>query len=50
MLEWTISLIFIFYMWSFIIDFLPAVHTRHKADRFGAHVRKEDDEMAMQTA
>lgn len=49
-LEWTISLIFIFYMWSFIIDFLPAIHTRHKQDRFGAaHFRNSDDEKAMQT-
>ena len=45
-LEWTVSLIFIFYIWSFIIDFLPAVHTRHKEDRFGAHVRRADDKEA----
>jgi len=48
-LEWTISLIYIFYIWSFIIDFLPATHTKHKNDRFGAPVRAGDDEMAMNT-
>jgi len=71
-LEWTISLIYIFYVWSksflnslrsdvpsncmltcvlstgFIIDFLPAIHTRHKEDRFPP-IRREDDEMAMRT-
>lgn len=48
-LEWTISLIYIFYIWSFIIDFLPAVKTRHKHNRFPAPLRKQDDEMAMNT-
>ncbi|QIW97135.1 hypothetical protein AMS68_002653 [Peltaster fructicola] len=49
-LEWTISLIFIFYMLSFIIDFLPATRTRHMEDRFGLpHMRGDDDEKAMQT-
>ncbi|EMC91298.1 hypothetical protein BAUCODRAFT_117653 [Baudoinia panamericana UAMH 10762] len=47
-LEWVIALIYIFYVWSFIIDFLPAVHTRHKGDRFPP-VRRSDDEMAMTT-
>ncbi|KAK5112945.1 hypothetical protein LTR62_003767 [Meristemomyces frigidus] len=48
-LEWTISLIYIFYIWSFIIDFLPAIHTKNKADRFLPPHRAEDDEMAMNT-
>lgn len=46
--EWVVSLVFIFYMWSFIIDFLPATRTRHVDDRFPP-VRKQDDEMAMST-
>jgi hypothetical protein len=48
-LEWVISLIFILYMWSFIIDFLPATQTKNKSDRFLPPVRKSDDEMAMNT-
>jgi len=48
-LEWIISLIYIFYVWSFIIDFLPATHTRHKNDRFGPPRRAKDDENAMET-
>jgi len=47
-LEWTISLIYIFYVWSFVIDFLPAVRTRHIEDRFPP-IRRNDDEMAMRT-
>lgn len=27
--EWTIALIFTFYVWSFAIDFIPAVRTAH---------------------
>lgn len=27
--EWTLSLIFTFYVWSFAIDFIPAVRTDH---------------------
>ncbi|KAF2168996.1 hypothetical protein M409DRAFT_21007 [Zasmidium cellare ATCC 36951] len=48
-IEWTISLIYIFYIWSFIIDFLPATRTRHVNDRFPAPLRKQDDEMGMTT-
>ncbi|EME39637.1 hypothetical protein DOTSEDRAFT_56957 [Dothistroma septosporum NZE10] len=48
-LEWTISLIYILYIWSFIIDFLPATRTKHKSDRFPLPLRKQDDEMAMNT-
>jgi len=48
-LEWIISLIYIFYVWSFIIDFLPATRTRNKEDRFGPPIRADDDEMAMNT-
>jgi hypothetical protein len=41
--EWTIALIFTFYVWSFAIDFIPAVRTAH-------HRRKEADaEMGMVT-
>lgn len=31
--EWTISLIFTFYMWSFAIDFIPAVRVAHYRDK-----------------
>ncbi|KAM3414825.1 hypothetical protein BST61_g9970 [Cercospora zeina] len=48
-LEWVISLIYIFYQWSFIIDFLPATQTRNKNDRYPPPVKRTDDEMAMQT-
>ncbi|KAI5358963.1 hypothetical protein Slin15195_G114120 [Septoria linicola] len=48
-LEWVISLIYIFYQWSFIIDFLPATRTRHKSDRYLPPVKRTDDEMAMNT-
>ncbi|KXL50563.1 hypothetical protein M433DRAFT_61694 [Acidomyces richmondensis BFW] len=47
-LEWTISLIYIFYVWSFIFDFLPAIRTKHRDSRFPP-VRRADDEMAMHT-
>lgn len=47
-LEWIISLVYIFYVWSFIIDFLPAVKTKHPGHRFPP-VRRGDDEMAMNT-
>lgn len=47
-LEWLVSFIFIFYVWSFIIDFLPATRTKHRDNRFPP-VRREDDEMAMNT-
>lgn len=48
-IEWIISLIYIFYVWSFIIDFLPATRTRNKNDRFSPPIRAQDDEMAMRT-
>jgi hypothetical protein len=31
--EWVISLIYAFYVWSFAIDFLPAVRTKHYASK-----------------
>ncbi|OWP05680.1 hypothetical protein B2J93_1729 [Marssonina coronariae] len=34
-LEWAIAFIFTFYAFSFFIDLLPAVHTRHAEKRFG---------------
>jgi len=46
--EWIISLVFIFYVWSFIIDFLPATRTRHRDHRFPP-VRKGVDEKAADT-
>jgi len=42
-LEWIISLVFIFYQWSFIIDFLPALHTKSKHDRYLPPMRRKDD-------
>lgn len=48
-LEWIVSLCYIFYVWSFIIDFLPMSRTRNKQDRFGPPIRAQDDEMAMNT-
>ncbi|TKA72792.1 hypothetical protein B0A55_07326 [Friedmanniomyces simplex] len=47
-LEWIVALIYILYVWSFIIDFLPAVHTKPHDNRFPP-VRRDDDEMAMNT-
>jgi hypothetical protein len=46
--EWIISLVYIFYVWSFIIDFLPATQTRRKEDRFPP-VRRGDDPEAGRT-
>lgn len=48
-LEWIISLFYIFYQWSFIIDFLPATRTKNKGDRYLPPVKRGDDEMAMNT-
>ena len=48
-LEWVISLVYIFYQWSFIIDFLPATRTKNKSDRYLPPVKRGDDEMAMNT-
>lgn len=31
--EWVIALIYAFYVWSFAIDFLPAVRTNHYASK-----------------
>lgn len=47
-LEWIVALFYIFYVWSFVIDFLPATRTKHHADRFPP-LRRDDDEMAMNT-
>ena len=33
MCEWVIALIYAFYVWSFAIDFIPAVRTRHYASK-----------------
>ncbi|KAK7536662.1 putative FK506 suppressor Sfk1 [Phyllosticta citricarpa] len=32
-LEWVIALIFTFYVWSFFVDFIPAVRTKHHQSR-----------------
>ncbi|KAF7195041.1 Protein SFK1 [Pseudocercospora fuligena] len=48
-IEWVISLIYIFYQWSFMIDFLPATQTKNKNDRYLPPVKRKDDEMAMNT-
>lgn len=32
-LEWIISLIYTFYVWSFFVDFIPAVRTKHHQSR-----------------
>lgn len=51
-IEWVISLVYIFYVWSYIIDFLPATKTRSYEDRFPdphPKIRAQDDEMAMNT-
>ncbi len=31
--EWVIALIYALYVWSFAIDFIPAVRTRHYASK-----------------
>jgi hypothetical protein len=36
-------------LFQFIIDFLPAVHTKHKEDRFLPPTHRSDDEMAINT-
>jgi hypothetical protein len=35
-LEWAVSFIFTFYIFSFFIDLLPAAHTKHSHAKFGA--------------
>ncbi|GAB7359375.1 hypothetical protein MBLNU230_g6026t1 [Neophaeotheca triangularis] len=47
-LEWLVSLLYIFYIWSFIIDFLPATRTKAKEHRYPP-VRRGQDDMAMRT-
>jgi hypothetical protein len=46
--EWTISLIFTFYVWSFAIDFIPAVRTEHYRKK-GAEVEMAQAENGHQT-
>ena len=41
-LEWTIALVFTFYVWSFAVDFIPAVRT--------THYRSKETEMEMDSA
>ncbi|KAF2725688.1 SFK1-like membrane protein [Polychaeton citri CBS 116435] len=47
-IEWIIALIYIFYVWSFVIDFLPATRTKHKDHRFPP-IRKGNDPRATAT-
>ncbi|KAK5173362.1 uncharacterized protein LTR77_002043 [Saxophila tyrrhenica] len=49
-LEWIIALIYIFFVWSFIIDFLPATKTRRPESRFPAIKKNRDPEAAMTQA
>jgi hypothetical protein len=35
-LEWAIAFTFTFYVFSFFIDLLPAVHTKHSGRKFGS--------------
>lgn len=46
--EWIVSLIYIIFVLSFIIDFLPATHTRSPENRF-PRVRRGDDVEAQKT-
>lgn len=32
-LEWIISLVYTFYVWSFFVDFIPAVRSKHHQSR-----------------
>jgi hypothetical protein len=43
-LEWVVALIYIFYVWSFIIDFLPATRTKRPENRFPVVKRNQDPE------
>ena len=47
-LEWILALFFIFYVWSFVIDFLPALRTKRPEDRFPPVMRSHDED-AMKT-
>jgi len=47
-LEWIVALIYIFYVWSFIIDFLPATKTKDPENRF-PKIRRGDDEHDSET-
>lgn len=49
-LEWIISLIYIFYVWSFIIDFLPARKTKRPGDRFPVIKKGHDPNPGMTEA
>jgi len=53
-LEWAIAFIFTFYVFSFFIDLLPAVHTKHSGRKFGTGAgetqmqMEENDQYAQQ--
>ncbi len=49
-LEWIIALIYIFYVWSFIIDFLPATKTKHPDSRFPVIKKGQDPNAEMTEA
>jgi hypothetical protein len=44
-LEWAIAFIFAFYVFSFFIDLLPVVHTKHSERKFGAGVNETQMQM-----
>jgi len=45
-LEWIISFIFTFYVFSFVIDLYPAVHTREPAARFTKRENQRDGSLS----
>jgi uncharacterized membrane protein YhaH (DUF805 family) len=49
-IEWIVALVYIIYVWSFIIDFLPATHTRQPENRFPVVKRNHDPEAGMTQA
>jgi hypothetical protein len=44
-LEWAIAFTFTFYVFSFFIDLLPAVHTKHSKRRFDTGARETQMQM-----
>lgn len=47
-LEWAISFIFTFYVLSFFIDLLPAIHTKNQTSDQTAMEMEQNDDLAMQ--
>lgn len=44
-LEWAVSFIFTFYVFSFFIDLIPAVHTKHSQQKFGGSAGETEMQM-----